>query len=132
MKITKEQVLTALRFEPLAAGNFIRVDGKPLSECNVCAVGAVMRNVLNKNIENEDDFSLLCKQVTKDEFIDLDTDELLLEGNYLGALSNYFEQMMDSRYEWGNLETTVATNTDRARLITFVEEKFPEEFEVNV
>lgn len=132
MKITKEQVLTAIKTEPLKAGSFLRADGKPINECEVCAVGAVMRNVLNNKIEDEDDFHKLCGRVTREQFIDNDVDVLLKNENYLGALSNYFEEMIDCKTWVPGDINLIATQDDIKELVTFVEENFPEEFEVNV
>jgi hypothetical protein len=130
MKLTKEQIITALRNEPLSAGRFIRADGKPLSSCAVCAVGAVMRDVLNRNITDEDDFNDICYIVTKDRFIDDDVSQLLAEENYLGALSNYFEKITDDEND--RFLKKEVTPEIRQDVINFVENNFPNEFEVDM
>lgn len=140
MIITKKQVITALENEPLRPGQFIRYDKKPIGDCQVCAVGAVMRTVLNNNIEHRDEFSSLCENVTDFQYVGEDTDELLQNKNYMGALSNYFEEMMfdndDGKNEWDDDEdddgAPIVESRHRKELIQFVNDNFPEQFEVEV
>lgn len=132
IKLTRQNVLDAIEFEPLKSGTWVFIDeDNPNSNCNVCAVGGVLRRagLPNKDIKN---FGLeLCNKgkvaVSDDDFYDEDdvedqTEEALEQGHYLRALSIQFEYMSDVY----KLEKV------REKLKQWVLENIPETFESEI
>ena len=127
MLIEKKIVIKALENEPLSFGHFFN---NPNNEknCEVCAVGAVIRKTLGKNI-NKFDVSHLkeyCIFVTRNMFLGQNVKCLLKEKNYLGALSCYFEAHDSDGY---NLPAVV-DSVLRKKLVSFVKKNFPTRFKV--
>lgn len=113
MEISKEQIIQALETEPLKAGEWASPDGLSDQPCEVCAVGAVLRaaNWSDDRIRTE------AVSLVGNCFIGSDnTESALGAGNYLGALSSYFERIYPK---------SGATHETRAALVRFVKEYFP-------
>lgn len=97
MIINKSTVKKALKTEPLKSGMFFQFsygDEMNTKNCSVCAVGAVIRTHLKKQVKKYN-LSLLCdygSEITKyrNRGITLLDRELKCK-NYLGALSIYYE-----------------------------------------
>lgn len=121
MKFTRRQVLEAIRFENLTAGNFYNRyhDASGKNKCEVCAVGAVLQRAGVKPSKISDKAWKLvggggqCVDQAGDEL------EALKEKNYLAALSIKFEKLAD---ELGTGKRT------RKILSNFVKANFPKEF----
>lgn len=139
MQISKQDIIKALQTESLAPGQFFRGRGfrgdnfNPLT-CSVCAVGAVLRAALKDAIKDRDPEYLLklslknTKSVAmfneEDEDYFADAEDyiasLLKEGNYLGALSVFFEETYPC----------VSDAEGRQDCIAFVEANFPASLEI--
>lgn len=132
MKITRKQVLMAVRYEPLTSGNWVKFndDGKP---CGVCAVGATLRKcgIADKNI------SPLASNIysSTDEYVNSFEEPVtdaklvrkhLSHKNYLAALSCYFEGVVAPKYNITG--ANVATPEAREELATWVEKNLPTRF----
>jgi hypothetical protein len=126
MKITRKQVLEAIRTEKLHAGAFLRPRYEGVdrymedSRCEVCAVGAVLRHVGIPNSEINDRASNLLT-VEAGWTSDSDEFEELEDGNFLAALSIKFEKLVKKN---GGAEPKTKTS-----LYYFVRRHFPKEFE---
>lgn len=138
MQITRRQILTAIKNEPLRAGDWFRVqDSKdnydtPVgkSTCKVCVVGAVMRRVNRRDpsftVWAATDFiTSTVKTPTYDSELRADQkferEYLLSNGQYLDVLSCEFEHMASSRVPYAKI---------RERLAKFVKNNFPKTIEV--
>lgn len=130
--IKRSDVVKALASEPLQPGHFYNPTANR-GRCNVCAVGAVVRNVFNKKLGGElqkEAFNQVCHLVTKNQYVEDDVKSLLQEGNYLGALSNHFEANYFESEQY--LTPTGKVNAaGRKALIEWVEKNLPEKFTVN-
>lgn len=141
--VTRRTVIKALRTEKLRANNFFHTDNT-LSKCAVCAVGAVLRSSLTQEqLRDADGYN-----ATRGVYSGCDTEKEVQEktrceineGNYLGALSVYFESLArrfarKGRGERANLEQVEAVNwTSRRRekLVDFVKKNFPKTIEITV
>ena len=140
LKIKKAQVIKALRTEPLEKGNWIDISPKDYEQferspllvasafdCKVCAVGAVLRSTGLTPMEILRVGGNLSLSYGYNVFRDArhgDIDNLLIKGNYLGALSCYFESTIPLRGSYGLKH--------RERLVQFVEKNFPGYIEVSV
>lgn len=132
MKITRKQVLMAVRYEPLTSGNWVRYDDAGKS-CGVCAVGATLRKcgVVDKNIS-----ALACNifEATNEYTRSFDepvTDAKLVSKhlshkNYLAALSCYFEGVVAPKYNI--TAVNIAPPEAREELATWVEKNIPARF----
>lgn len=129
--LTRRSIIKALRTEPLAPGQWARTDAKGKTEknCPVCAVGAVVRHCIFKGKPpklDEDSFLLhplerVSEDVTQHALPSSGDVELLLEEkNYMGALTNFFEQQHFGRI----------TPKKREIVIDWVKRNFPKEIEV--
>ena len=122
-QITKLAIIKALASEPLAAGRWMSNAG-----CEVCAVGAVVRQVFHPSEEMNEStgripLCVIANAVTTEDVTDADPKALIKAKDYMSALSCYFEQLV------GDDQT--ATPAQRAQLIEFVYKKFPEKFTVS-
>lgn len=122
MKVTRKQILQAIRTEPLKAGNWIHSKGDtdPYlnivdKTCKVCAVGAVLRTAGVPDIQirsygfgiNNSDRAISHKG---DEKLELEYK------NYLAALSIKFEKLA---------RKLGAGKRTRDQLANFVKKNFP-------
>ena len=128
ISITREQVIEAIKKEPLKAGRFFHTSTSNSSKtCKVCAVGAVLRETIpNSNSDMANEF------IGNYEFVSIfswdGSDDILKglpsmppeEGSWLNWLSLAFETLMD---KYQNDLSVV-----RPYLIEFVEDTFPESF----
>ena len=131
-EITKQQVLKALRNEPLEGGQFFAND-KP--NCNVCAVGAVLREVSFETWFKKMDIRFTVSRVVGDMvwlggFSHIgDWRQALKDKQYLSALSIKFEKLLTSADGYG---TQNVTPRRRQIMIDFVERYFPTSFTVTL
>lgn len=123
MKFTRRQVLEAIRFENLVGGGQIgfcspaREDYK--KECEVCAVGGVLRRAgVDPELIDNTAWNLLGGYNTHPGKSG-DLEEALNNKNYLLALSVKFEQVAD-KFGTGKRTRTILAN--------FVKKEFPKEF----
>jgi hypothetical protein len=118
--ITKAGVIEALKKEPLTTGSFFKErDGVIEAGCEVCAVGAVLRRFSFEKMTRSKGGNLhkLGEQATQYSYMDYDPDALLEDGNYLGALSCFFEDAGRDR---------------KRRSIEFVKKNFPNSFRLTL
>lgn len=150
--IKKSVVIEALMTEPLRAKEFFHTGRQceiDINTCSVCAVGAVLRKSLGaKKLEafdkqfNYGDHipyagflggyigqTILKGSFTSDEYGYLD--DIVAEKNYLGALSIYFEALID-KYEYAELEGESSLPFVRNLLVAFVKKHFPTQFRLNL
>lgn len=138
--LTKKLIIEALRTEPLVSGAFFRITNETDQEvhtCEVCAVGAVMRKsgivkklLQPKVLENygfeANDIATNTASVLCNQFISGDNwCRLIKEKNYLGALSNFFENEE-------MIHSGPVLKKTRRRCIEFVKLNFPDQFKVEV
>lgn len=115
MKVSKEQIIHALKTEKLAPGNWIVKDKEG---CRVCAVGAVLRScrVPDRTINHFASDELWLYGVYGKNRKEIRN--LVKRGEYLQALSDVFE-------------TDYSRERDRKRAaIDFVEKYFPAYIEI--
>lgn len=133
--VTKKQILKAIKSEPLRGGSWVRSFGRDYADCEVCAVGAVLRNTFRKKtvkrlVEDLIIGAVICNQIFSiDDYWPGATRQLKREKNYMGLLSVKFE------YLWANHVTGhcddngdwvyVGVDTVRKKLSKFVQEHFP-------
>lgn len=145
VEITKEQVIKALKTEPLKAGNWITLgrsgpDGEWIeyddSSCPVCAVGAVLRNTLDEKKYRITDAAwyIFTGQNTIGQG---DTELELLEsltGPHIVRLSQYFEGLWSLARKRGRNWDLSRHQIYRIRkkMIAFVEKNFPESIELDI
>lgn len=86
-QIKKKQVLEAIASEPLAPGMFIDVDRNP--NCNVCAVGAVLRSELGKKLTSDHGYAVCTDGYSVKS--DLELKGIYQSENFLSILSCEFE-----------------------------------------
>ena len=90
---TRGEILRALKREPLRRGEFVEKSNLPMvGNCNVCAVGAVLRGCGFRNNE----ISVLAREVV-DYPISSRPHELLKAGDWTSALSSMFEMQPSDR-----------------------------------
>lgn len=121
LEFEKADIILALAQEPLQAGSWIhlaRYPEVPRAECPVCAVGAVMRQSLG-GVDTS-----LANRLCRSECCWEDPKALIRKGNYFGALSCLFENMIAPGHR--------ATDEDRRTLIQFVVKHFPDVVRVSV
>lgn len=117
MKITKQDVIDAIRNEPLLqAGVFVSRDPQG-NVCSVCAVGAVLRKFydVSNRLETQ---NLIASMMQGGEVAYGNPYRLLDEGRLYNAVSVKFESTYDITR---NLEAT------RNQTVDFVEKYGPEE-----
>jgi len=118
--ITKANVIKALKKEKLKCGWFFNsnVTINNVVDCSVCAVGAVLRHMSFEKwaIEQCLNTNGLGYAAVENKYISEDINQLLKEKNYLGALSNYFEDY----------------HGDRAKTIAFVKKHFPNKLTITI
>lgn len=130
LTIKKDKVIQALKTEPLTLqGFFFLNNGVSLENCQVCAVGAVLRHHIsvNKLLKLQiHEASCLAESACKGQFAaeDADPETCIKDKNYLGALSVYFERLAEDADE---VDTEL-----REKLVNFVEKNFPASFRVKV
>jgi len=118
--ITKAKIIEALKTEKLVRSDWFHQDSVDIKgKCDVCAVGAVLRKMSFEKWALRNGFSprAVADQVTGD--IVADRDEIgayLAEGDYLSALSCYFEDVSENP----------------KNLVKFVEKNFPDKLRINV
>lgn len=130
-RISRAKVIEALKTEPLDYGAWFH--GNDIKTCNVCAVGAVIRKasfVSTFSNFDEEQMGNICLKLTDRvaSACDVNSEDetnsaikiLLEDENYLGALSVFFEDMMDRD------TTGVVNSSHRKRLVTFVKKHFPQ------
>ena len=151
VKVSKEQVIEAIKTESLRSGNWIDYQFHPSKQkdvvCHVCAVGAVFRSCLSKKDEEENPYEIcdfINSEVEKEKS-DLDvfgncwyssTEECLLTAKkelkknkaYLRTLSHVFESLCMMR----NAHSRHQIYRIKKILIEFVEENFPKYIKVPV
>jgi len=140
MRITKQDVLKAIKTEKLKNGRWITEKtvfvknsmGDEVREsildntCAVCAVGAVLRQkgVPNQYIQTRaDDFFFYSYEPAGEVGKDGDELQALKNKNYLSALSIKFEKLAN---RLGNGQRT------RTQLTKFVKDNFPKQFNVKL
>jgi len=121
MKITKKLCIEAVMTEPLRFGSF---NEKNNSHCDVCAVGAILRQ---ENMNNENNIFRFMKKKSKGSFLNKRSiNKHLKHGNYLHALSCYFENL----YYYPINNNDLAKSMEiRSALVHFIEAFFPKTFE---
>ena len=136
-RITKAEIIKALRLEPLAYNNFfnprITVSfSTPMAkvrkvDCTVCAVGAVLRRNLPKTATGYA-IGRVGHNITKHEYFGGDPTKLLRAKNYWGALSCFFEAQAENDDEPGRK----VSKKSRQACIEFVREHFPKSIMLEV
>lgn len=130
-RITKAQVLEAIANEPLWPGNwvalFIPQDQTP-DNCNVCAVGAVLRHKgLPRDEITQAGDQLLDRGDISSEYWE-NIPVLLKDKLYLNALSVKFEYLCEDH----DYSKARGLKTIRKKLAQFVEENFPNSFDPQI
>jgi hypothetical protein len=165
VRITKQHVLDAIRKEPLLrSGSWVYLrqlpdDDEPVRvndpRCAVCAVGAVMRNVIDASApylriddaakaatdhagrvtpawDYDDDYKPVDPATTTIEQALEEADE----GEHMAALSTYFEgqvALAETELGRGAYDFTYADwDVIRARVLAFVGEHFPDTLDVEI
>jgi hypothetical protein len=131
-RISKKKIIEALRTEPLTGGMWMSLidDGQLWTEttvgeargkCTVCAVGAILREVVAQNatVKEFNDACIFASDHVMSIY-DSTIEETLKAKNYMGALSIYFEEMAERSPDGFSI-----TNRQRPALIRFVEKNFP-------
>jgi len=148
--VTRAMIYKALRTEKLKAGEFFENYSNPM-DCNVCAVGAVLKHAsfvkaAQKNYSDMDEVFngyRISEQVCEDRQCNgVDGAlELAEEGNYMGALSSYFEGLMelkairlDKRNRFGETDSTSVnvTKSIREKCVQFVKDNFPKTIKITM
>jgi hypothetical protein len=137
MRITKQQIIEAIRTEPLSPGFWIQGDD---AACAVCAVGGVLRAAgcgpEKIRAIGSELVGVGCVPREEDPYL---ARRLVSEGQYLAALSCVFEGLAIEHLdlEWCEdvLDRTLeqrarAGDAAREPLIAFVEETFPDSIEI--
>lgn len=122
IRVTKKHILDALKYENLVQGEWFTEDQD--GYCEVCAVGGALRlaGVQDNNISETAyeatrvNMSMRATE-TDEELIDI----LLENGDYLYALSTYWESFLD---EDGEVDVDYA----REETIKWVEKNIPYDF----
>jgi hypothetical protein len=136
IRIKREDVINAIKTEPLRGGQFFHGVGYAISTCDVCAVGAVLRQAFNKrNIDKEltNNTGFLA---TKNYTIGSEKNALA-DKNYLGALSCKFEDMCDKGAKRNGFTVVMShsynvTQSTRKSLVKWVKKNLPSYFMVEV
>lgn len=90
MKITRDDVVTAIASETLIPNEWVEQEGNP--GCRVCAVGAVLRRAGLANGE----IKRLAPEATNRAFAaSQHLNAVIGDGNWLGALSIQFERLCE-------------------------------------
>lgn len=140
--VTKQACLKAVAKEPLKPGNWIyaKTKGKRVlvnKTCSVCAVGAVLRAA---RVPNSKIIDVACCNTSGHLCLNENAIKPALEvGNYLAALSSYFEGSADFFVDgglvaWHDTRTGARKpmRTQRKLLAAFIEANFPDSFTVDV
>lgn len=115
--VLKKTIIRALKTEPLQTGQFVeKPDLRKVGDCNVCAVGAVLRatGATNYQIAKHTGWAnggvciFSCESQRR-------IIQLLERKDYMSALSSYFEDLVFGE----------PTKAQRRKLIAFVEKNFP-------
>lgn len=127
--LKRREILKALRSEPLAYGDW--ADGKSSNgpPCEVCAVGAVVRQALRNGADpTVNQIVDVCFLWITDAWNAVQGDPLVLlkQQQYWTALSCFFEAGLRP----GNRPPKKVTQKDREKLCDFVKKHFPKEIEV--
>lgn len=138
MIVTKEEIIEALKTEPLAPGDWCSVSSEwyerqltdastpsaTMQDCKVCAVGAIFRSKLSPTVTVFRVKSHIGQLMSGsyNSTLRFAQDELD-SGNYLAALSCVFED--------GENCTPPTIEERRDRSIKFVEEKFPPTIDID-
>lgn len=138
IKITQKQIIKALYTEPLKDGQYMKLDGAIINtlkknfKCPVCAVGALMSAAMpNSKVSDVYYTAMYCtKDANFSSGEDYETykdfeDKVLHHienGQYLSALSTYFEGGMDID---SNRVGGFATIQFRTELADFIVAHFP-------
>jgi hypothetical protein len=126
--ITKAQVIKALRTEPLEAQAFFHSEYATLERCNVCAVGAVMRQTSCLKWAQENGLRpvRIAQMLTNDQYKTNHPVRQIKEGNYFGGLSSFFEKYYTKKREKDGVRAA------RAMMVEFVKKHFPAAVEVRL
>lgn len=130
MKIRKNDLLSVLKTEPMAPGNFVllppghkldeQIKDVPSAQFDV--IGALVRTYI-PSTRSFRDLNNICIKITKGQCMAQKPTTLIDNGNYLGALSAHFENVTV-------YSDDVVDEEVREELSQFVETYFPEEIEV--
>lgn len=118
MKITRENIVRAIREEPLKSGKFFG-DISHLKTCQVCAVGAVIRREIPDYVPDNANPHNICK-LLDGSYNAAYLKQALKTDNYLSQLSCLFEDACDV------LEEDIDMDLVRDHLVAYVETFFPE------
>lgn len=145
LTIQRRKVIQALRTEPLKEGDFFHLKGyisvgeKPADrkynygapyepDCQVCAVGGIIRKHLSLENKTYEDLLSLAKIVTKGEYALGDRPDV---GNHLGKLSVFFEERMTKTKKF-KTKSGLVSAYGRKKLVEFVKKTFPKQFRVQL
>lgn len=153
IKITKEEVIQAMKTEPLAAGTFFHNSNLAGAKCSyltyevmqekysnnlgcpVCAVGAIIDTKVKEHNISLTDANIISKNIVTIP-IGISPEYLISKGKYLSALSCLFESTcvpgispaLDHKY---TTKKGLANYKTRRILIDFVRKNFPTELEID-
>lgn len=123
VSITKSQIISSIKNSTLKGGSFF-YDKSNIENCEVCAVGAIIREVLGVEYCEE----RIAEDLCQGSFGECDNLKALIEEeNWLGALSVFFERKMSEDF-W----VEHATVREKLEIINFIEDYFPPELEVEI
>lgn len=131
MRLTKSDVLSVIRTEPMAPGNFVLLpEGRSIeasigsvSDAKFDIIGAIVRTYL-PSTRTFMDLNNTCVRLTAGQAMAPYPMELIKIGNYLGALSAHFENV--SFYNDDMVDDSV-----REEMAQFVNVYFPDVIEVD-
>lgn len=160
IKVSRKKIIDAIKSEPLEtlkAGSFVHFKGSGgrakvnNADCSVCAVGAVMRQVLDSKQPATKIDHASYAALKGHSAIDEDETECLNKGLYIAALSSFFEreyreymldvfsdatnEVEDGEYINGatlDKKIMTAKRKIRAETIQFVKKNFPEDIFIEI
>lgn len=156
VEITKQRVIKAIKEEPLLRGGswFAFSDNAPddfdfkllvgdKKNCTVCAVGAVLRDVLDKQslafdiddaVDGCIDQGLPISDLSSYESIEDTLKALLIDKHYMNALSVLFETSWDKAMEKNDYNDLSRHQIYRIKqkLIKFVQKNFPAKIQIDI
>lgn len=132
MKVTKSQIIEAIKTEPLRAGSWYSVELN--GSCLVCAVGAVLRNACKMDYFNIERFASANYKTNTHPATPEMMGHLLENNRHMEALSCFFEDAC-AEASWN--EDTTPENISKESMseirkltVDFVEEYFPDEVSI--
>lgn len=137
LTITKQNVIDAIKREPLACGLFVKLRPGLDAEtrltqrnCVVCVVGGIIRRHIKHptrdRVERIASRNTSCEPVHWVINPNNEADLLITKGRYLNALSVKLEARNRP------LQLPKVTKTQRNELISWVKANFPTDFEIDV